>query len=153
MSSVEEDDSADEVNGGEEISGEFVISGCDGSEVFEYVEEPFDQIALTIEREIARPLDAPVALGRDDWLDPALFEGPDQAVGVVGLVGEEGPRFNVFQERLCLAEVGGLAWGQAEGDRIAQRIDEGVDLGGQSAPGAADGLVAAVFFRAPALCW
>jgi hypothetical protein len=52
-----------------------------------------------------------------------------------------------------LAEVRGLAWGQGEGDRISQGIDEGVNFGGQSAPGASDGLVAAVFFRAPALCW
>jgi hypothetical protein len=51
-----------------------------------------------------------------------------------------------------LAEIRGLAWGQGEGDGIAQSIDEGVDFGGQSASGAADGLVAAVFFRAPALC-
>jgi ABC-type phosphate transport system substrate-binding protein len=62
-------------------------------------------------------------------------------------------RIDVFQKRLGLAEVRGLAWGQGEGDRIAQSIDKGVDFGGQSTPGTSDGLVAAVFFRAPALCW
>jgi hypothetical protein len=37
-------------------------------------------------------------------------------------------------------------------DRIAERIDQNVDFGGQSAARAADRLLA-VFFRAPALCW
>ena len=37
-------------------------------------------------------------------------------------------------------------------DGIAERINEGVNFGGQSAAGPADRLFA-VFFRAPALCW
>jgi len=36
-------------------------------------------------------------------------------------------------------------------DGIAERVDEDVNLGGQSAAGSADRLFA-VFFRAPALC-
>lgn len=46
-----------------------------------------------------------------------------------------------------------LARGQQEPQRVAQRIDEGVDLGAQSAPAAPYGfVVAGVFLRAPALC-
>ena len=45
-----------------------------------------------------------------------------------------------------------LAAGQVEADRIANRIDKGMDLGAQPAAGAADGLVFASFFWAPALC-
>jgi hypothetical protein len=37
-------------------------------------------------------------------------------------------------------------------DGIAERIDQDVDFGGQSAARSADRLLA-VFFRAPALCW
>jgi hypothetical protein len=37
-------------------------------------------------------------------------------------------------------------------DRIAEGIDERVNLGRQSAAGSADGL-RTVFFWAPALCW
>ena len=33
-------------DGGEEVSGELVISGGDGSEVFEFVEEALDEVAL-----------------------------------------------------------------------------------------------------------
>jgi len=45
-----------------------------------------------------------------------------------------------------------LAAGQEEVERVAQRVDQGVDLGTQSAARASDGLVLTVFFLAPALC-
>jgi hypothetical protein len=60
-------------------------------------------------------------------------------------------RIEISQQRLGLAEVGRLSRGERDGDRIAQGVDDDVDLGGQSAAGASDGLLA-VFFRAPALC-
>ena len=46
----------------------------------------------------------------------------------------------------------GFAAGQEEADRVAEGIDKRVDLGAQPAPRAADGLVFAKFFWAPALC-
>jgi hypothetical protein len=45
-----------------------------------------------------------------------------------------------------------LTAGQEEADRIAERIDHGVDLGAQSTARAPDCLVFAGFFFAPALC-
>ena len=45
-----------------------------------------------------------------------------------------------------------FAPGQKEAGRVAQRVDQGVDLGAQSAARAADRLVLAGFFWAPALC-
>ena len=45
-----------------------------------------------------------------------------------------------------------LAAGQEEAQRITQGIDQGMNLGAQPSPGAADGLVLADFFLAPALC-
>jgi hypothetical protein len=43
-------------------------------------------------------------------------------------------------------QVMGLATGQEEVDRIAERIGQGMDLGAQSAARASDRLVLAVFF-------
>jgi hypothetical protein len=51
-----------------------------------------------------------------------------------------------------LADVGRLARRQRQGDRIAESIDDGVDLGAQSASRPADSLILAFFFLAPALC-
>ena len=45
-----------------------------------------------------------------------------------------------------------LAPGEEEADRIAEGIDQGVDLGAQSTSRATDGLVFVCFFLAPALC-
>jgi hypothetical protein len=45
-----------------------------------------------------------------------------------------------------------LAAGEAERQRIAQGVDDHMDLGGQSAARAAYGLVDPPFLRAPALC-
>jgi hypothetical protein len=49
-------------------------------------------------------------------------------------------------------QIMGLPRRQDEVQRIAQRIDKGMDLGAQPAFAAPNGLVFAVFFCAPALC-
>ena len=49
-------------------------------------------------------------------------------------------------------EIMRLAARQVEADRIAERIDESMDFGAQATTRAADGLVLANFFLAPALC-
>jgi hypothetical protein len=46
-----------------------------------------------------------------------------------------------------------LAAGQKEADRVAERIDQAMDLGAQSATRSTDHLILAGFFGAPALCW
>ena len=53
LSSVEQDDSAGELDAGEEISGEFVVARGDGAKVLEFVEEALDEIAFAVEREVA----------------------------------------------------------------------------------------------------
>lgn len=117
------------------------------------IEEPLDEVALAIEREVALARCDAIGFRRDDGGDSSPRQGPDQGVGVIGLVGQEGLRTDFNQQRLGLAKVGRLSGREREGDRIAQSIDDRVDLGGQPAAGAADGLVFAAFFRAPALCW
>jgi hypothetical protein len=51
------------LNACEKISGELVVSCGDGAKVLEFIEDALDEIAFTIEREIAGPRHA---LG--DWL-------------------------------------------------------------------------------------
>lgn len=75
-----------------------------------------------------------------------MFERRDQRVGIVALVGEQGTRLDPVEKRLGLRDVGSLPWRERERDRIAERIDDGVDLGRQAAARAADGLVFAIFF-------
>jgi len=73
-------------------------------------------------------------------------QGFDVAVGVVTLVGDEGLRLDFGEQRLGLGDVMSLTAGQADRQRIAERIDDGVDLGCQPAARPPDRFRAAVFF-------
>ena len=74
-------------------------------------------------------------------------------VGVMGAVCEKDLTFaDAAQHVLCAAPVVRLALGQLEVDRPAFGVDEGVDLGRQSAAGAADAAVRAPFLPLAA-CW
>jgi hypothetical protein len=53
---------------------------------------------------------------------------------------------------VCSHEVVRFAAGQEEAERVAERVDQCMDLGTQSAARAPDRLVLAGFFFAPALC-
>jgi hypothetical protein len=46
----------------------------------------------------------------------------------------------------------GLSRGEQEVQRVAERVDQSVDFGAQSALATANGLIV-IFFWAPALCW
>ena len=60
--------------------------------------------------------------------------------------------FADFAEIYGAFQIMGLPRRQEEVQRIAQRIDQGMDFRAQSAFAAPDRLVFAVFFCAPALC-
>jgi len=151
VSSVEQDDSADQLNSGEEISGEFVVACSDATKMLEFVEEALDEVAFAVEDKVACPRCLAIGLGRDHRGDSALGEFVDQRIGVVSLVADAGVWIGVFEQWLRTGEIVRLPWREHQVDGIAQGVDEGVDFGGQSATRSADGLFA-VFFRAPALC-
>lgn len=136
----------------EEVSGGFFIAGCNASELFEDVEETLDEIAFGVERKIAFAAHFAVGFGRDHRLDTAHGQSFDEAVGVVTLVGDEGLRLNFGQQRFGLGDVVSLTAGQADRQRIAERVDDGVDFGRQPAARPPDRFPAAVFLGAPALC-
>ncbi len=75
------------------------------------------------------------------------FEGRDQRVGIVALVGEQSTWLDPVEKRPGLHDVGSLPRRERERDGVAERIDDGVDLGRQAAARAADSLVFAVFFE------
>lgn len=137
---------------GEEIAGGFLVARCDTSELLDILKEPFDQIALPIEGEIALTLDFAVRLGRDDRLDLARFEARDVAVGVIAFVGEEGVGPHLGGECFGLVDVVNLSAGEAQRQRIAQSIDDDMNFRSQAAARTAYGLIETPFFRAPALC-
>ena len=63
MCSVEQDHCGGELNSGEEVSCEFIVSCGDCPEMFEFVEEALDEVALGgVEREVARACDFAIGL-------------------------------------------------------------------------------------------
>ena len=91
MSSVEQNDSGDQLNRGEEISREFVVAGGNAAELLNFIEETLDEVALTVKHEIAFALGLAVRLGRDDWGDSPCCEAVDKPISVVRLIANEGP--------------------------------------------------------------
>ena len=69
-----------------------------------------------------------------------------------GFVGDQGVGLHGGLKMIGTDQIMRLTAGQEEADRIAKSVDQGMDLGAQSAARAADRLVLAGFFCAPALC-
>ncbi len=152
MSSVEEDGRGGELKSRQEGSCEFVVSGRNSPEVFEPVEEALHEIALLVEHVVAGAGALSVALWRDDGLHTGAQEWVDEGVGVESLVSNDRLRVSLGQEIRRGDKIVGLPWGDGECDGVAQGIHKRMDLRGQPATGAAEGLVLAPLLRAPALC-
>ena len=141
------------MDGGEKISRGFVVARGDGAELFEFAEEVLDQVARLVEMFVEIAGRGAVAAERNDRPFAGLGERPDDPlVGIVSLVGDQDGGGDLRQQGVRAGKVMRLSGGQVEGERVAEGIDQGMDFGAQSAFAAADRLVAAVFFGAPALC-
>src|SRR5215218_1115102 len=153
MSSIEPDGYGGEVNAGQEASGGLVIAGGDGPELLELGEEVLDQMPGLVEVFVkgARRL-----AGFPRWDDRRLAGVSERlAHALVGLecfVGNERLGLKLREQRIGPSQIMLLTTGEMKAGRIAKRIHQGVDLGGQAARAAPDRLVFAGFLGAPAAC-
>ena len=128
-----------------------LVARGDAPEVFDLEEEPFDEIAFAVEREVARDL----WRGFSGWdhRDGVLFgDGIAERLGIVALIAEDVSGRQIGDQGFGLGDVVDLSWRKNEAEWIAQGIDDGVDFGGQSAARASD----RASFRPPflpAACW
>ena len=138
------------MDSGQEVSGGFVVARCNGSELLELAVESLDEVALFVDFLVIAALDFAVCFRRDDRGFACDTERLDDAtVGVVGFVCQQNVGLHEGQKCVGAVQVMGLAGGEREGERIAESVDQGMNLGAQSAFTASDRLV---FFLAPALC-
>ena len=100
---------------------------------------------------IKRALHQTMATRRNDRLDAVAVQMFEDGVGIVGLVGTEPVWMNALQQRDRFGAVAGLTAGKPKSGQAAQPVDQGVNLGAQSAAGSPERLVA-VFLGAPAAC-
>ncbi len=130
----------------------FVEARGDASELFELAEEPFDQVASAVEFGRDAALPAHAALRGDVRGAPARGHPFHKGQAVVAAVCDDGAGGQVVKEQRSHRLVGGLPRRDVQPDRQAVLIDNGVDLGAQSATRTADGVILAPFFP-PAACW
>ena len=118
------------MNCGEEVSCGFVVAGCDGPELFEFGEEVFDQVARLVEVFVEIPGRLAVGFRWDDGGSACRSQWfKDTSVGVEGLVGDQDIGLHLGQEVIRADQVRHLPCGEEEADRVAQCVDESVDLG------------------------
>jgi hypothetical protein len=142
VSSIKPDGSGGEVDGGEEISGGLVVARGDGSELLELAEEVLNQVTLFVELSVEFARRQAIGSTRDYGRFPSRrqrFEHP--AISVIGAVGDQQFGLHVRQQRISAGQVVGLPGGQQEAQRIAEGVDQCVDLRAQATSAAAEGLV------------
>jgi hypothetical protein len=139
---------------GEKVSGGLIVAGGNGSVLFELAIEVFHEVARFVHFLVVGALELSIALGRDHGRFSCRKQRLDDTqIGIEGLVRQQGIGLHLRQQRVSAFQIVGLTCGQQERQRIAKRIDHGMDFGAQPAFAAPDRLVFAVFFWAPALCW
>ena len=136
-----------------ETAGQLVVASCDTTELFEAIEETFDQVARLVAMPIDGALIDSVASRRDIGKGRAGFDGFDQFIAVVAFVGRNGGGWNIGDQCRSLSHIRHLSTGQDQTQGITQGINAGMDFRRQSTARSADRLIATVFFSAPAACW
>lgn len=82
-----------------EVLQELVVARRDAAEVFEFVEEPFDDVAFGVEGPIAGMGSASVVPWGDDGCGPGLQDCIMEVFGIVGPVRNDGPAWDAFDQR------------------------------------------------------
>ena len=130
------------MNGGQEVSGELVISSGDPAKILEAAKAALDGVAALVGALVEGMDDNAIGFVGNDRRCAVLDDLGTQAVTVVALVGEK--LRHKWRERQDIGRrgnVGILARGQVKDDRPAERIAQPVDLGRASTARAADGLI------------
>ncbi len=115
------------------------------------IDEALHQMSFLVEICIVGNGHGSGAVGRDDGNQAGLSDGGSEAVRIISLVRQEVFPFQSLDQILGLDAVMNLARGHDEADRIAQAVDGNVDLAGQAAARAPDGLILSPPL-APAAC-
>ena len=137
---------------GEEVSRELVEACGDAPEVFEFVEEPLDAIALAVDFGVDRAADPDIALAGDvRAATHGFYEVDDAAREVAAISDDAAPQFEPGEQFRRRGLVGGLAGREDQPHGQPVRVDHDVDLGAQSASRSSDGVIRAPFFP-PAAC-
>jgi len=138
-----------------EVVQQLVIAGGDASEVFEFVEQSLDHVALLVERPVAGVRISPVLARRDDGRGAGFPNRFDEMVCVIGPVGDDMAWPEPVYEVASIQNVAAMAGRGDESERRTEGVAGGMQLGRQAAFRASQalGFSAPFLSGAPAACW
>jgi hypothetical protein len=126
------------MDGGKEISGGFVVTGCDRPELLEFAEEILDQVALFVEFSIELTRRQAVWSRRDYGGFASRRQRAEYAaIGIEGAICDQPVGGHMRQQRISPDQVVRLSRRQQKAQRIAERVDQRMDLAAQPAAAAA----------------
>ena len=108
-------------------------------------------MSLGVEMGVERMLGRARGVAGDDGKRAFAGDRRPEVIGIVGRVGDDDIGVHALDERPGLRGITGLAGGQDEAYRASQASHGEMDLGGQAAARASDGLIASPPF-APLEC-
>ena len=130
----------------------FLEARGDFAELFEFAEEPLDQVATAVDVRRDAALEADATLRRDMRLTAARGHLLDEGEAVIAAIRNHDARRQGVQEHGSRGLVRRLPLREVKPDRQPVLIHDGMDLGAQSTTRTANGVILAPFFP-PAACW
>ena len=107
--------------------------------MLQFVEGPFNQVALPVQFPIVFPRIPAVGFGRYDRFGSLVPDKCEYAVASIPLVSDDRPGLDTGQQGCGLADIRPLSAGEGETNRPALCVVHHVNLGAESAAGASDG--------------
>lgn len=117
--------------------------------MFDSVEKQLDERATLVDMRIECSRVLAGRPARDHGLATERVDGVDEVARVVRLVGDDLSGRHAFEERLRFGDVVRLSGAESQTRRVAETIDERVDLGRQPAARSPDRLLAVFLERRP----
>jgi hypothetical protein len=137
---------------GEKVSGGFLVSCGDTSELFEAAEAAFDEMTLGVEVLVERILHGSRRVVGDDGEGALGGDGVAEVIRVISGVGHHHFCREPLDQGAGLGRVALLAGRQDEADRTSQTSDGQVYFGAQAAARTSKRLILNPFFWAPLAC-
>ena len=130
MLSIKPDSGRDEINGGQEVAGDFIVTGSDGSELLEFAEKVLDQVAGFLKFPAVEAGRFSVPFRRNnDHFPCGLQEFDHPFIGTVAFVRQHGLRRKPRQQHIGTVQIAGLSWRQNRPSGVSQGIDRGINFG------------------------
>jgi hypothetical protein len=119
--------------------------------VLQFAEETLDEVAFSVERLAEAGLASTIGLGRNVRFGTLAFDQGADAIGIIGLVGDEDRAgAQAIEQPVGGRCVMGMSSSEAEPNRQALGVDKGVDLGRQPAARATETMISTPLFAVAA---